>query len=176
VNAATAIRTAPGSRLRALSVLARTVAGGLVAFHLWLLLQRLADATIGHPEVLLRWVGAAILGAGALAMRRRGLPLLSGRSGLVFWLLVLLLHAGASPLSAYDLETPEILIVLPLGMAAAGAFSFAGRRASPRPRPASSAAPRRGWLDRVARSPRLRLGDLAGRFAPRPPPLAPTGV
>jgi hypothetical protein len=166
------VRTESGGTLRALALLARAAAGGLVSFHLWLLLRRLADSTIAEPEVLLRWAGAAALGAGALAMRRRGLTLLSGRSGLVFWLLVLLLHVGASPLPEDGARAQEILSVLPLGLAAAG---FTPLRLRP---PAAGARPipvaplvRRRELDSGARRPLALPEGLAARFAPRPPPL-----
>ena len=63
---------------------------GLAAFHAALLAGRLADASIAHPEVLVQWVGALLLGVGAWALRRQGASLISGRGALVFWLLVLL--------------------------------------------------------------------------------------
>jgi hypothetical protein len=58
----------------------------VIAFHIALLWQRVADSSIGQPSVLGRWIVSAILMAFAPALFRR-------RFGLIFWLIVLLLHA-----------------------------------------------------------------------------------
>lgn len=151
---------------------------GLVVFHAVLLLERLADASIAHPEVLAQWVGALLLGAGAFALRRQGSSLLSGRSALVFWLLVLLLHVGfGSGVTVTGGETGsshELLLLLPLATFAAFAATSGIREgarsylAIPRnpvacgfrslrfgPSPASSSA-----------------GAGPNRFSPRPPPIS----
>ena len=115
-----------------------------------LLARRIADASIGDPAVLLRWLGAAATIAAAEAIRRRGGRPWRGRTGLAFALVVLLLHAGV--------PAPDILELSQLAVPAAAlatlAFAFAlavalfrelrfhpspirrGRR-DPRPRPAS---------------------------------------
>jgi hypothetical protein len=155
-----------GAGLRLLGLL-------LVAFHGWLLARRLLDATVAEPAVLLRWLGAVALLGGALLARRRGLSLLSGRSGLVFWLLVLVLHVGASPVVVHGVRPQELLLVLPVGLLAGlGAAARSGRVPplrfrAPRQRPA-----RLGWLELASPSPHQVLGALPERFSPRPPPLA----
>jgi hypothetical protein len=171
VTGSAALRSGPEGWLRGLPLLARAAAGTLVAFHAWLLLRRLADDSIGQPEVLLRWLGAAALAAGAVAMRRRGLRLLSGRSGLVFWLLVLLLHVGASPLPADGARAQEILSVLPLGLVAAWLAPVRVRPAVVASPPPQRPAATWGGSEPGSLHPFAPLGELACRFAPRPPPL-----
>ena len=134
---------------RALTVL---VAG----FHAGLLGRRLAQAE-ADPEVILRWCGALLVLGVAFWLRRRGRSLRWGRSALVFWLLVLLLHAGAAP------STPSLAwLVVPafaLGMAIAA-------RRGPRPP--------RFILSRFVGAAVMRLPRrdllLAALLSPRPPP------
>lgn len=151
---------------------------GLVAFHAFLLVERFADASIAHPEVLAQWLGALLLGLGALVLRRQGSSLVSGRSALVFWLLVLLLHvgfgSGLSPTGAETGSSNELLLLLPFA-----AFTLsAGIRQAP-----VRAGRRRDFaLNFVAGNLRYPLFDpcpavsSAGvgpdRFSPRPPPLS----
>ena len=137
---------------RALTVL---VAG----FHAGLLGRRLAQAE-ADPAVILRWCGALLLLGVAFWLRRRGLSLRWGRSALVFWLLVLLLHAGAAP------STPSLgWLVVPafaLGMVLASRRGPCPPRFNPSP--AVGAA--------VNRLPRRDL-LLASLLSPRPPPARP---
>ena len=141
----------------------------LVLHHGWLLLGRLRDASISEPAVALRWgLAALVLGLAAL-FQRRGLTVFSGRSGLAFWLLVLLLHVGVTPVPTVGLPSEKLLVALPLGIATAlalalGAAHRAGRAGrAPRPRP----SPRSRQQEPPVR-PRPPL--VALRFAPRPPP------
>ena len=151
------------------SVLA-AAAALVAAFHGWLLLQRLVDASIGDPDVLLRWLGGLVLAGAALYLRPRGVSLTSGRSALVFWLLVLLLHVGAAPVEAADLDARQLLLILPWGLAtglaclasAAPIRRAAARARIGRPRPSAPAAP----------PPRRSAGAAPERFSPRPPPRA----
>jgi len=151
---------------------------GLVVFHAVLLLERLADASIAHPQVLAQWVGALLLGAGALALRRQGSSLLSGRSALVFWLLVLLLHVGfGSGITLTGGETGssrQLLLLLPFATFAtfAAAFGISGRERR------HLAAPH---LSVTCGFHSLRFGpsralSSAGAgphsFSPRPPPIS----
>ena len=111
---------------------------GLVVFHAALLAGRFADASIAHPEVIAQWVGAVLLGVGALALRRQGSSLVSGRGALVFWLLVLLLHVGfGSGITLTGEEiggTRELLLLVPFasfaGFAATGASAVGRARRS----------------------------------------------
>jgi hypothetical protein len=153
-------------------------AGGLVLFHLALLAGRFADASIAHPEVIAQWIGAALLGVGAAALRRQGSSLVSGRSALVFWLLVLLLHVGFGTGIALTGEeigsSRELLLLLP----------FAAFTLSAASRPSD-----RGGSSRSEVALHFAAGDLrfplfdpcpaassAGsgpdRFSPRPPPFS----
>ncbi len=149
---------------------ALSLTGGAVAlFHAGLLAERLRDLSIAEPAVLVSWLGAAVLGLLALYLRRRGLPLASGRSGLVFWLLVLLLHLGLTPTAPAILRA-EQLLALPLELATALLASavlllIAARSAARRP------VFLRRELARWRPLPALALGSLAAPFAPRPPPL-----
>jgi hypothetical protein len=114
--------------------------------------------------VLASWLASAGLGLLALWLKRRGLPLASGRSGLVFWMLVLLLHLGmATPAG----ELPALELTLGLGLELATlALVFALLAAGDTAR--GFAALRRADSDaRSRRPPALAGGPLA---APRPPP------
>jgi hypothetical protein len=150
---------------RAVRWMLRVAGAGLALFHADLFAGRLADASIAEPGVGSRWAIAALLGALAFDLRRRGLPLCRGRSGLVFWLLVLLLHAGTLPAPS-AVRAEQLLLALPAGallaLAAGGLFASAGGAAR---RP-----DRR--LVRIATEPfrRRTVPPLARRFAPRPPP------
>ncbi|MGH7856353.1 MAG: hypothetical protein ACREQY_03415, partial [Candidatus Binatia bacterium] len=107
------------SGLRTLVRGAATAAGAtLVLFHLWLFAGRLRDLSIAEPKVLASWLASAALGLLAYFLERRGLPLASGRSGLVFWLLVLLLHLAMTPVG---LALPSVELTLGLGLELAGA-------------------------------------------------------
>jgi len=153
--------TAPG---RVARWTLRVAGTGLALFHAGLFAGRVADASIAEPGVGSRWAIAALIGALALDLRRRGLPLCRGRSGLVFWLLVLLLHAGTLPAPAVRAE--PLLLALPAGallaLAAGGLFASAGGAVR---RPVRSPV-------RIATEPfrRRTVPQLARRFAPRPPP------
>jgi len=143
----------------------------VTGFHGWLLARRLLDATIAEPEVLLRWLGACGLLAGAAWLRRAGVSVAQGRPALIFWLLVLLLHVGASPVVVQGVRAEELMLVLPLGVAVAGgALTLAAWRPHRAPRrPAGRRLPPRG-----GDLPLLRCcaGASPERFYPRPPPFA----
>lgn len=67
----------------------------LIALHVVLFWRRVADASIYQPEVLARWIGSGLLIGIAWAARRYAARHLQHRPlTWVFWLLVLLLHAG----------------------------------------------------------------------------------
>lgn len=162
-------RRATRPRLARLVSGAITLAGGAVAlFHAGLLVERLRDLSIAEPAVLASWLGAAALGLLALFLRRRGLPIASGRSGLVFWLLVLLLHLGLMPTAPAILRA-EQLLALPLELVAlvvAGALLLVVRARLAARRPVAL----RRDLARWRPLPALALGSVAAQFVPRPPP------
>lgn len=155
--------------------------GGLVVFHAALLAGRFADASIAHPEVLAQWVGAVLLGVGAAVLRRQGNSLANGRSALVFWLLVLLLHVGFGTGIALNGEeigsSRELLLLLPFAVFTLSASTAATRGAAGR-------AGRPWELPHELFAGRLRFptfdlipaaasaGTGPSRFSPRPPPLS----
>lgn len=93
-----------------------TVAG-LGAFHADLFWQRLVDTSIREPGVALRWAATALLVAGLVALRSRGVPLLRDRRALVLWLAALVLHFGATPAVALSPEWLALPAVAALGFA-----------------------------------------------------------
>jgi hypothetical protein len=160
------MRRALRSLLRALP---RLSALALVAFHLGLLAGRLADGTLVDPAVAVRWGLAGALAALAAVYRRRGLPLASGRTGVVFWLFALLLHLGGAPLPIEAVE--PLLVSLPLGVAAPLALALAAlRRTGRAPLAVAPARSPRSARD-DGRGPARRASELAARFVARPPPL-----
>jgi hypothetical protein len=103
-------------RVRSLvSSLGLTAAALLVVLHASILWDRVVQGRLSDPGVALRWLGAAALTIALLALRQRGVSLFWGRRALVFWLLVLLLHAGASvPQDPGTRLAPEhLLFVVP---------------------------------------------------------------
>lgn len=151
---------------------------GLVAFHAALLVGRFADASIAHPEVVVQWLAALLLGVAAWALRRQGSSLFSGRSALVFWLLVLLLHVGFGTGIALTGEetgsSRELLLLLPF---AAFTLSVATRQVSGGGSSRSAVA--RNFFAGHLRFPLFDPSPAASsagvgpdRFSPRPPPLS----
>lgn len=154
---------------------------GLAAFHAALLAGRLADASIAHPEVLLQWVGALLLGVGAWALRRQGASLVSGRGALVFWLLVLLLHvgfgSGLAPTGEPTGSSRELLLLLPFAVFTLSATSATTRGLSGRVRrpwelPYALVASRLRFPSLVPCPAASSAGAGPDRFSPRPPPLS----
>jgi len=66
----------------------------LIAFHAVLLWQRVLDLSLFKPVPAIRWLATAALLIGLYRLRRRGVYLLRGRTAIVLWLLVLLLHVS----------------------------------------------------------------------------------
>lgn len=169
---------ARGGLWRALRLASLALAAAyLVALHAELLWQRIASQTLLEPLVALRWLGAVGLVAGLAWMRRSGIPVWRGRRAVVFWMLVLLLHAGTAVPAAGELAAdladaagPGLLLVLPLCATLATVFEF-GRRLLERRlavRPVSRPTPR--WLT-FEGPPQLALAHGFGRvLASRPPP------
>jgi hypothetical protein len=95
----------------------------LAVFHISLLWDRLAGGQLLDPVVAARWLGAAALTAGLVALRRRGVSLVAGRRALVVWLLVVLLHWSATPGAAVaddGQQSPsDVIFVVPSTAAAA---------------------------------------------------------
>ena len=133
----------------------RSVAfAALAGFHAVLLWQRFVEGTILEPAVVAKYIASLLLLAGARLLHHL-VPahLLGRRAQMVFWLLVLLLHA-VSP----DAETTTI-IEIGLGLPLAVAIARVALIAPPRLvlHPASAVcSPARSFRERVplpARAP-----------------------
>jgi len=72
----------------------------LALFHGWLLVDQLVDGRLAEPALLLRWVFAACLTGGLVALFRGGAPLLWGRKAIALWLLAAMLHGPATTVLA----------------------------------------------------------------------------
>jgi len=156
------------SRSRGLRWSAWAAVTGLLAFHLQLLVERLADGSLGHPVVAFQWATGLILVAWLSWLRRRGVSLVAGRRALAFWVLVLLLHAVPAMPGAGDALQADggpVLLVAPLGLALAGAAALLARLRRRQLRPAFAGA-RNGLRARPGRA-----GRGSGRSrVPRAPP------
>jgi len=100
-----------------------TVAGtALVVFHVWLLAGQVWSGAIGDPGLLVRWLVAAGLIAGLVALRRQGESLVLGRKAVVMWVLAALLHgpALATRTHADVPPIPEVIVTLAQTVATLG--------------------------------------------------------
>ncbi len=147
--------------------LVTVLAAVLALFHALLLWHRVTSSSLFELGVLLRWFGALALLFALVRLRRAGVPLLSSRQALVFWLLVALLHAGAVPaLEARAIE-PSAGLVLALTLSSAYLASLGGLAMLTGSRVARSAPAS------ILRRPPAHLAFRVRPFAPlcpRPPP------
>ena len=149
------------------------VAGAaLIAFHGWLFAGQLAAGRLDDPWLVFRWIAAALLIGGLVAVRRRE-PSTFGRKSVAIWVLAALLHGPAisdlpADFNSFALpETVATTVVQLLSTAALGAglwllaaLLIACRsRTALRPAPVHVLAPTGGLSLRNSR-----------HFAPRPPP------
>jgi hypothetical protein len=67
---------------------------GLAAFHAILLWQRVLDLSLFKPIPAIRWLATAALIVSLYRLHRQGVSLVRGRSAVVLWLLVLVLHVS----------------------------------------------------------------------------------
>ena len=96
------------SRILSASLRAGTI--GLLLFHAWLLLRRLSDGAFLERTVVFKWLWALALCGLWLGLRRLAVERRASRARLAFWILVILLHVGGTPLT----PAGEWLQVLPL--------------------------------------------------------------
>ena len=99
-------------RSRALTVALRIAATVVVALHAVLLYQRIEDHSITNPDVITRWLIAALLAAGALHLLHRRV---SWRAWLVFAIALVLIHVlmhVSAPPQAIFVIAPLIAIVI----------------------------------------------------------------
>lgn len=154
---------------RLVSALVVAAVATIVALHLAVLWDRLSQGRLTDPEIALRWLGGAVLTVALLALRRRGISLLWGRRALVFWLLVLLLHAGVvAPDDPAVHATPvRLLFVVPASVAPLWVLLVLLATPLVRRAPRTLvSSPRRGSADV---DPALRRGFLL-TLSPRAPP------
>ena len=92
----------------------------IVALHAGVLWQRVEDLSITEPEVLARWSAAALAAmAGLVLLHLR----VSRRSWLVFWTVVVLLHAFAPSGVNINVLTEAAFVLAPLILLGAGLTS-----------------------------------------------------
>jgi hypothetical protein len=148
-------------------------AGALLAlFHVWLFAGQILDGRLDDPALLLRWVAAAGLLAGLVALRRRGLSMVRGRPAATIWLLAALLHGPALAARVDAVGTlglPEVAATLSQVAVAAIAAIGLGLLAA-RFRRASRLADRRTSARRRDRDRRLAHAAFLEVLSPRPPP------
>ena len=96
----------------------RIAAVVIAALHAGLLWQRIEDLSITDPQVMARWCAAAIAAAvGLLLLHLR----VSWRSWVVFWTVIVLLHAAAPVQDAQlDVFIEAVFALAPLILLAAG--------------------------------------------------------
>jgi len=132
------------SRARKLlaSISATLLIALLIAFHAVLLWQRVLDLSLFKPVPAIRWLATAALLIGLYRLHCRGVSLFRGRSELVLWLLVLLLHVSfwgplTEPSSTCDVWTGTgLLLALPaitivLGVLLPSIWKFLARALEP---------------------------------------------
>jgi hypothetical protein len=144
----------------------------LVLLHALLLWNRLTSLTLLEPMVLARYGAAVALLWGLARMRRSGISLWRGRRAMVFWLLVLMLHASAIVPAEGRLHVATepggaLLLNLPLTLLALGAVAQQLARLAeakvPRPAPAFP-------LSLDPGEQRALQGFFPSVLSPRPPP------
>ena len=105
------MRTPLGSRLLRGGLAALGI--GLTAFHLLLLAGRVADGSVLDPAVAGEWIIGLLLLLGLLQLHRRRASAFCGRSALVLWVLVLLLHAltlAPSDAGGFELRIDALVV------------------------------------------------------------------
>lgn len=149
------------------------VAGALLGlFHVWLLGNQLWTGQLAQFDVVLRWLVAAALVAGLVALRRRGLPMVFGRQAVAMWLLAALLHGPALGNDLDGFATPALpeavatIAVTMVGPVLGLALLLLG----------AGAGSRDVWRIAGRIAPQIRAtGPFAAAhtvsFLPRPPPL-----
>lgn len=147
-----------------------SIAGAaLAAFHIWLFAGQLWNGALADPSVIVRWLVAAGLVAGLVALKRQRESLIFGRKAIAIWVLAAVLHgpALAARLDVGSAPIPDVVVTLTqtavglVGLLGLGLF-FAGAALV---RPAFVAGHRQ-----AVRTHANILVASGGLFAPRPPP------
>ena len=102
--------------------------GWLVLFHAALFYQRVAEASILQPGILLRWIGAAAMLVGIFGFRRVvRQPSMRRRAALTFWIAALFLHVAIpADQSLLDLGDEVVALAQPSFAFALAAVSLLG--------------------------------------------------
>ena len=97
----------------------------LGGFHLWLLGNQAWSGQLSEPDVILRWLIALALGAGLVAIKRRGGSLF-GRQAVAMWVLAAVLHGPALGNHADGFATPALPEAVATVAQAAAAITAVG--------------------------------------------------
>jgi hypothetical protein len=150
-------------------------AGALVVvFHLWLFGQQAWIGQLAQADAVLRWLLAAGLVAGLVALARRGDDFVFGRRAVAVWLLAALLHGPAFANDHDGFATPALpegaatLAQSALSLTALG-LTLLGLALLGRDDRSAAAATPRAW-SRPVRAP--LAGTSVLRSLARPPPIA----
>jgi hypothetical protein len=107
-------------RWRIRSLLLRVAAMVVAALHAGVLWHRVEDLSITEPVVLARWTAAAIAAVAALVLLHFRV---SRRSWLVFWTVIVLLHAFAPSGVNINVLTEAVFAIAPMILLVAGLTS-----------------------------------------------------
>ena len=97
----------------------------LGGFHLWLLGNQAWSGQLTEPDVILRWLIALALGAGLVAVKRRGGSLF-GRQAVAMWVLAAVLHGPALGNDVDGFATPALPEVVATVAQAAARWALVG--------------------------------------------------
>ncbi|MCC7180742.1 MAG: hypothetical protein IT177_20350 [Acidobacteria bacterium] len=152
--------------------------GLLVLFHAWLFGSQWWDGQLAEPGLTFRWLIAAGLVTALAGLRRRGVSIFHGRKAVAIWLLAALLHGPAMSARADHPESPAlpeaatVLVQLTALSTALGLGLLLMAALSGRSRARTW---RVSWLAPSCLACAFE-SRRAFRFAPRPPPFAPSLV
>lgn len=148
------------------------VAGALAIFHGWVFGNQLWAGELSEPGLVARWLVAAGLIGGLVALRRSGESIFWGRKTVAIWLLAALLHGPAMAdgrLSALDQPSlPEVATVM-LQVMASVLLGLGLALATRSSNQFTAVLTSRAVATLGVRG--ARNARLSRRFAPRPPPL-----
>jgi len=148
-------------------------AGLLTLFHVWVFANQLLAGHLVEPGLILRWLIAAGLVGGMVALRRSGAAMFWGRKAVSIWLLAALLHgpamaadAGLAPLNQPSL--PEAVTTLLQVVTTTGLIGLGFVLAAAWLRRIASPGTSRAYATLAVGT--ARRAHHSPRFAPRPPP------
>ena len=162
--------------MRATRALAGIATALLVTFHGWLLAGQFLDGRLARPDLLLRWILAAVLIAALGIIRRQGAEVFSRQLATV-WALAFLLH-GPALADQYGTALPyatlaESVAPAVLQIAAASTtLALALWLTGPLRRRQVECLARLTDIARGQHPERVFTNRFSPAFAPRPPPAA----